>query len=151
MPFVYGARMAVEPIQVGALTMTFLVEAADSGGSQTVFEVTVPPGAKVPAPHFHDAFEETIYGIEGVTAWDVGDETVDIGPGDAVCIARGVVHGFVNRTDAGAKFLAISSPGLMSPDFFRELSGVMGGGSGGPPDPSAVGAVMRRHGLTPAT
>ena len=139
-----------EPIQVGALTMRFLVEAADSGGSQTVFEVTVPPEAKVPAPHFHDAFEETIYGVEGVTAWDVGDETVDIGPGEAVCIPRGVVHGFVNRTGETAKFLAISSPGLMSPDFFRDMGSVFAAAGGAPPDPAAIGDVMRRHGLTPA-
>src|SRR5688572_158864 len=96
-----------EPIHVGDLTMRFLVEAADSGGSQTIFEVTVPPGAKVPAPHSHEGFEETVYGVSGVTAWNVGDDEVDVGPGDAVCIQRGTVHGFVNRTDEEAKFLAI--------------------------------------------
>jgi hypothetical protein len=56
----------------------------------------------------------------------------------------------VNRTDADAKFLAISSPGLMSPDYFRELGDVLAGAGGGPPDRDAVGGVMRRHGLTPA-
>jgi quercetin dioxygenase-like cupin family protein len=139
-----------ESIQVGALTMRFLVEAADSGGSQTVFEVTVPPGAKVPAPHLHDAFEETVYGVEGVTAWDIGDEAVDIGPGDAVCIPRGVIHGFLNRSGETARFLAISSPGLMTPDFFRDMSSLFADAGGTPPDPAAIGEVMRRHGLTPA-
>lgn len=139
-----------DPIHVGALTMRFLVDEAQSGGSQTVFEVTVPPEAKVPAPHFHDAFEETIYGLDGVTAWTVGDETVDIGPGDAVCIPRGVVHGFVNREGEDAKFLAISSPGLMSPNYFRALGGVFADADG-PPDPAAIGEVMRQYGLTPAT
>jgi quercetin dioxygenase-like cupin family protein len=138
-----------EPIQVGPLTMNFLVEAEQSNGSQTVFEVTVPPGARVPAPHFHNGFEETIYGIEGVTAWTVGDETVDVGPGDAICIPRGEVHGFVNSTDAGARFLAISSPGLMSPHYFRELSGVFAD-AGGRPSRTAIVDVMERHGLTPA-
>jgi hypothetical protein len=43
--------VANELIHVGPLTMRFLVEAAQSGGSQTVFEVTVPAGARTrPAP-----------------------------------------------------------------------------------------------------
>jgi quercetin dioxygenase-like cupin family protein len=142
--------VAREPIQVGPLSMRFLVEAADSGGSQTVFEVTVPPGARVPAPHFHDAFDETIYGLEGATVWKVVDETVEVGPGDALCIQRGSVHGFENSGDEEARFLAISSPGLMSPDYFLELSDVFARASGGPPNRDAIGEVMRRHGLTPA-
>jgi quercetin dioxygenase-like cupin family protein len=52
-------------IQVGPITVDFLVEADDSNGSVTVFECTVPAGSKVPAPHSHDGFEETVYGLEG--------------------------------------------------------------------------------------
>lgn len=128
--------------------MRFLVDDVESAASQTVFEVTVPAGGRVPAPHFHDAFDETIYGVDGVTSWTVGGEAHDIGPGDAVFIARGVVHGFENRTDATARMLAITSPGLMRPEYFREMGELFGGG--GPPAPDALGAVMRRHGLTPA-
>jgi quercetin dioxygenase-like cupin family protein len=51
------------PIRVGEVTIDFLVDADDSGGSVTVFECGVPTGAKVPAPHTHDGFEETIYGL----------------------------------------------------------------------------------------
>ena len=47
--------------------MRFLVEAADSNGSASVFECFVPADSKMPAPHSHDAFEETIYGLEGTT------------------------------------------------------------------------------------
>ena len=54
-------------IQVGALSVRFLVEAADSNGSVSVFECFVPADSRMPAPHSHDAFEETIYGLEGVT------------------------------------------------------------------------------------
>jgi quercetin dioxygenase-like cupin family protein len=139
-----------EPIQVGDLTMRFLVEAADSGGSQTIFEVTAPPGSTAPAPHSHEAFEETIYGLAGTTVWTVGDDELEVGPGDVVCIQRGTVHGFVNRGDTEAKLLAISSPGLMSPDFFEALSDVFARASGGPPNRDAVAEVMRDHGLTPA-
>jgi quercetin dioxygenase-like cupin family protein len=30
----------------------------------------------MPAPHSHDGFEETIYGLEGVSAWTIDGETV---------------------------------------------------------------------------
>lgn len=138
------------PIPVGALTMTFHVDADQSNGSLTVFEVDVPAGARVPAPHSHDAFEETIFGLRGATRWTVEGDEILIGPGESVCIQRGVVHGFVNDSDEGATFLAIASPGVFGPQYFHELGAVLASAHGGPPDPGAVAGVMRRHGLTPA-
>src|SRR5436190_24365805 len=100
-----------EKIEVGALSVRFLVEAADSNGSASVFECYVPASSKMPAPHSHDGFEETIYGLEGLTTWTIDGETVEIGPGDAVCVQRGQIHGFKNHGSTDAKFLAIATPG----------------------------------------
>jgi quercetin dioxygenase-like cupin family protein len=138
-----------EPIHVGALTMTFHVDAEQSDGSVTVFEVDIPAGAKVPAPHSHDAFEETIYGLLGTTTWTVDGVESRLGPGESICIKRGVVHGFVNESGEHARMLAIASPGVFGPAYFREIGAVFADAAG-PPDPAAIGAVMRRHGLTPA-
>jgi quercetin dioxygenase-like cupin family protein len=138
-----------EIIQVGALSVRFLVEAADSNGSASVFECFVPANSKMPAPHSQDAFEETIYGLEGVTTWTVNDRTLDVCAGEAVCIARGAIHGFENHRTEDAKFLAISTPGVMTPDYFREIHEVLASTPGGPPDLAKVAEVMRRHGLTP--
>jgi quercetin dioxygenase-like cupin family protein len=135
-------------LPVDALTVRFLVEAGESNGSVAVFECDVPAEARMPAPHSHDAFEETIYGLTGVTTWTVDGEAIEIGPGEAVCIPRGVVHGFTNRASVDAKFLAIATPGVFGPDYFREIGDVLA--AGGPPDPSALAEVMHRHGLTPA-
>jgi quercetin dioxygenase-like cupin family protein len=139
-----------ETIRVGAMGIRFLVEAADSNGSVSVFECFVPAASRMPAPHSHDAFEETIYGVEGVTSWTVDGRAVAIGVGDAVCIPRGAVHGFQNAGADDAKFLAVASPGVMSPDYFREVHEVVTASGGGPPDPTKLRDVMRRHGLTPA-
>jgi quercetin dioxygenase-like cupin family protein len=141
---------SAEMIQVGAMGVRFLVEAADSNGSASVFECFVPADSKMPVPHSHDAFEETIYGLEGVTTWSVDGRTLDIRPDEAVCIPRGAVHGFDNHGTVDAKFLAISTPGMMTPDYFREIHDVLASTPGGPPDPAKVAEVMRRHGLTPA-
>jgi quercetin dioxygenase-like cupin family protein len=141
---------STEMIQVGALSVRFLVEAADSNGSASVFECFVPADSKMPAPHSHDAFEETIYGLEGVTTWSVDGRPLDISPGEAVCIPRGAVHGFENDGTEDAKFLAISTPGVMTPDYFREIHDVLASNPEGPPDLAKIAEVMRRYGLTPA-
>jgi quercetin dioxygenase-like cupin family protein len=141
---------STEMIQVGALSVRFLIEAADSNGSVSMFECFVPADSRMPAPHSHDAFEETIYGLEGVTTWRVDGRTVDIRPGEALCIPRGAVHGFDNSGAEDAKFLAVSTPGVMTPDYFREVHDVLAESAGGPPDPGKIAEVMRRHGLTPA-
>src|SRR5947207_4926171 len=77
--------MDSDTIRVGELGVRFLVEAADSNGSTSVLECHVPANSRMPTPHSHDGFEETIYGLEGTTTWTIEDETVDVRPGEAVC------------------------------------------------------------------
>ncbi len=139
-----------ETITVGQLGVRFLVEDADSNGTVSVFECYVPASSRMPAPHSHDAFEETIYGLEGATSWTIDGEPVEIGVGDAVCVPRGAVHGFENRGSIDATFLAIASPGVFGPAYFHEVGEVLAASAeGGPPDLSALAGVMGRHGLTP--
>jgi quercetin dioxygenase-like cupin family protein len=141
---------AGEEIRIGQLAIRFLVEGTASGGSVAVFEMDVPVGAKVPVEHSHDGYEETIYGIEGVLTLTVDGRKTDVGPRDALCVPRGVVHRFDNPHSADARVLAIVSPGILGPDYFREVAAVVKAAAGGPPDPAALAEVMRRHGLTPA-
>ncbi len=91
------SQATAETITVGALGVRFLVEGADSGGSVSVFECYVPANSKMPAPHSHDAFEETIYGLKGATTWTVDGKTIEIGVGEALCVPRGAIHGFAER------------------------------------------------------
>src|SRR3954454_23209554 len=130
------------------MRVRFLVEGDASNGSVTVFECDVPAQSRMPAPHSHDAFEETIYGLEGVTAWTVDGEVVELGPGNAICITRGLVHEFSNPGSSDARFLAVATPGVFGAAYFREIAEVLA--VEGPPDRAAGPAVMGRHGLTPA-
>ena len=139
-----------EEIKIGSLAIRFLVESEASAGTVAVFEFDVPVGAKLPIAHSHDAYEETIYGVRGMTTFTIEGTPHDIGPGDAVCIPRGVAHRFDNHGDIDATALAIVSPGVLGPDYFREVAAVVQAAAGSPPDPSDITAVMRRHGLTPA-
>lgn len=137
-----------EPIRIGPITVTFTVDAEASGGSVTVSRCDVLAGGGMPVAHSHDAFEETVYGLEGVTTFVVDGERIALGPGDTLCIRRGAVHTFFAEQDDVA-FLAIATPGVFGPDYFRELAALVDA-AGGRPDPAAVGALMLRHGLTPA-
>lgn len=138
-----------EEIRIGQLAIRFLLEGKASGGSVAMFEFDVPAGAKVPVAHSHDAYEETIYGLQGVLTFTLDGRRADVGPGDVLCIPRGAVHRFDNLRSGDTKMLAVVTPGVLGPDYFREVADVVRAAAGGPPDGAAIAEVMRRHGLTP--
>jgi quercetin dioxygenase-like cupin family protein len=137
-----------EEIRLGEMAIRFLVEGEESGGSVAVFEFDVPAGAKVAAAHSHDGYEDTIYGLEGVLTWTIEGTANDVSPGEVLCIPRGAVHQFDNPRATDAKALAIVTPGILGPDYFREVAAILGAAAGGQPDYAALGEVMHRHGLT---
>jgi quercetin dioxygenase-like cupin family protein len=139
-----------EEIRIGELVIRFLLESEASGGSVAVFEFDVPAGANVPVAHSHDAYEETVYGLEGVLTWTIDGERREVGPGEALCIRRGAVHRFENEGEVDTKTLAVVTPGVLGPDYFHEVAAIVDAAAGGPPDLAAIGTVMSRHGLTPA-
>ena len=139
-----------EEIRVGELTIWFLVEGKQSSGAVAVFEFDVPAGSRVAAAHSHDGYEETIYGLAGTLTWTVEGEETEVGHGETLFIPRGAVHHFDNTGETDAKALAIVTPGILGPDYFREVAEILDAAAGGPPDLAAIGDVMRRHGVTPA-
>jgi len=148
-----GTQAAVNPseetIRIGPLGIHFLLTGDDTNGNVSVFELTVPAGQKLAAPpHKNDAYEETLYGIEGVLTWTVDGKAIEVGPGQAVCIPRGAVHRFDNLGTEDAKQLVLITPAIMGPAYFREASEVVNAATGGPPDPAKMVEVFRRHGMT---
>jgi quercetin dioxygenase-like cupin family protein len=140
-----------ESIQIGPIGIRFLLTGEDSHGSASVFEVFVPVGQKLVAPaHKNDAYEEILYGIEGVLTWTVDGMPIEVGPGQALCIPRGAVHRFDNLGSEDAKQLAVISPAIMGPAYFREAAKVIGAAAGGPPDRAKMMDILRRHGMTAA-
>ena len=132
------------------MAIRFLLEGEQSGGAVAMFEFDVPAGARIAAAHSHDGYDETIYGLEGVLTWTLEGVPTDIRPGETFFIPSGAVHHFDNAGDVDASALAVVTPGILGPAFFEEVAAVLDASAGGPPDVAAIGAVMRRHGLTPA-
>jgi len=139
--------MKSDVIRIGQIGIRFLLEAGDTNGSAALFEFTVPAGAKVPVPHYHQAYDETIYGVEGAVTFTVDGTPVEIGRGETCFIPRGAVHGFTNLGRTDVKALAIITPALLGPDFFREAAAIVN--AAGPPDPEKLKAVLLKHGLVP--
>ena len=140
-----------EEIRVGEMTICFLLEGEQSDGSVAVFEFDVPAGSRIAAAHSHDGYEETIYGLDGALVWTVEGEPHEVGRGEVLCIPRGAVHQFANTGEVDATALAIVTPGILGPDYFREIAAILDAATAGPPDLAAIAAVMRRHGLTPVS
>jgi quercetin dioxygenase-like cupin family protein len=140
-------NMQKETIKVGQVTIDFLLEAADTNGSAAMFEFTVPIGAKVPIPHYHEHYDETIYGLSGTLTFTVDGKAIDIGPGETCFIPRGAVHSFDNLKQVDAKGVAIITPALLSSIFFKEVAEIVN--AGGPTDIQKLKQVMTKHGLVP--
>jgi quercetin dioxygenase-like cupin family protein len=140
-----------ETIRLGPLAVRFLITGENSSGSIAAFELIVPGAQRLAAPpHSHDHYEETIYGIDGVSTWTVDGKQIDVGPGQALCIPRGAIHRFDNNTSQDAKALCVITPAALGPQYFRESAEVINAAAGGPPDRAKMAEIMRRHGLTPA-
>ncbi len=136
----------METIRIGGLELEFLHSKDDTEASLDMFRMTVHPKARMPVPHYHESWDETVYGISGTVTFRVAEQDIAVGPGQSAFIRRGVVHGFDNRTDAPATCLCVLTPGVLGPAYFREIAALV---AAGPPDPARIKEIMLRHGLVP--
>jgi quercetin dioxygenase-like cupin family protein len=136
-----------EIINLGGLQLKFLYSKEDTAGSLDMFEMTLQPNARMPIPHYHDRWDEAIYGLTGTSCWRIDGKDIDVGPGETVFIKRGIVHGFTNRSTEPASCLCTLSPGVLGPQYFREIAALL---SAGAPDPARMKETMLRYGLIPA-
>lgn len=136
-----------EIIKLGQIEVKFLLEASDTNGQVTMFEFSVPNGIKVPLPHYHENFDEIVYGLEGTMTFTVDKKVIDLEVGQSLFIPRGVVHGFNNLNSQTAKALATITPGLLGPEYFKDVAEIVN--AGGPPDIEKMKLVFKKHGLVP--
>lgn len=136
-----------ELIDFGSFQVNFLRDRHETGGALDLFELTLSPEGRMPVPHYHEDWEESVYGLEGVVTYMIGGERHDIPPGGTAFVPRGVVHGFSNPTQATAKCLCVLTPGRLGPEYFRELAALVRTGAA---DPAAMREVMSRYRLIPA-
>jgi uncharacterized cupin superfamily protein len=71
----------------------------------------VPPGKQAVPHHFHSAFEEAIFVLEGKGAARIGDERLPIAAGDYIAYPAGpaTAHSIINTSDAPLRYLRLST------------------------------------------
>lgn len=135
-------------VRIGALELRFLVDETEGSGGLVMFEMTVPPNARVPAPHHHRDVDEMVYVLEGTLTMTLDGQTLPLSAGDSLFVARGRVHGFENFGPETARSLAVLTPGSIGRGYFEEIAAAVNGP--GKPDPAGIREIMLRHGLVPA-
>src|SRR5580704_9303468 len=91
-----------DTIRVGEMSVTFLKTRHETQGAFELFELTIPAFARVPLPHFHRQYDETIFGGDGTVTWilqvDNQDEPTEVSRGTTLFIPRGTPHSYANLT-----------------------------------------------------
>ncbi|HEV8388748.1 MAG TPA: cupin domain-containing protein [Dongiaceae bacterium] len=131
-------------MKIGQLEIRYLVDGTASGAGVGMFELTVPPGARVPPAHSHKDNEEIAYVLEGVLRYTVDDETRDLKAGERMYTPRGSVHAFSNPHGTTARALIVLTPDIGA-QYFRDIADVASAPGG--PNPAKMAELMTRYGL----
>jgi mannose-6-phosphate isomerase-like protein (cupin superfamily) len=107
----------------------------------SLVEHTLAPRALGSPLHQHALEDEFSYVLEGRLGAQLGDETVEAGPGELVRKPRGQEHAFWNAGDEPVRFLEIISPGRFA-GYFRDLAPALAAG-----DEAGVQEVVARYEL----
>lgn len=114
-----------EIIRLDGSTVVFLRSGSETEGQFSLCEFIVSPHQGVLSSHRHAEFDQMVLGMDGMTLWSVGNDCINVGPGERLFIPRGVPHGFSNRQQFTTRFACIFTPALIGPEFYRELAAVM--------------------------
>jgi mannose-6-phosphate isomerase-like protein (cupin superfamily) len=82
---------------------------------QSLAEARLMPGCAT-VPHHHAVTEEIYY----TASMTLGEETRDVGPGDAIAIPPGIRHTIRNTGSQELVFLCTCAPGYEHTDTFLE-------------------------------
>lgn len=135
-----------DAVALAGIHIGFLANADEALGAIGLVEYTAPPFFPGPPPHVHDRTWDASYMLEGRLAIRVGDEQLELGPGDVAAVPPGTVHGFANALDTPARFLDVHAPGGFE-RYFREVAAALGAD---PLDSAAMAEIASRYDMRPA-
>jgi quercetin dioxygenase-like cupin family protein len=132
-------------VDLGGLGVRFMVGSDEAGGGFSLVEHPIAPRALAAPLHRHANEDEYSYVLEGRVGVQLGEETLEAGPGEFVFKPRNQWHAFWNAGDEPARLLEIISPGGFE-QYFAEIAPLL------PPhrpepDFEALTQVQSRYGL----
>jgi mannose-6-phosphate isomerase-like protein (cupin superfamily) len=117
---------------LGFRTIAFKVLPRETAGGLFLIEHTnMQKGG--PGLHLHYVQEEWFYVVEGTLLFQVGDQRVELKPGDSVLGPRRVPHAFTRIGEKPGRMVIGFTPAGQMEEFFREA---------GKPDPPAQDAAF---------
>ena len=132
-----------EVVHLLALGVRFLIDGEVTGGAFSLVEHPLAPRALGSPLHTHHNEDEYSYVLQGRFGVQLGEEVLEVGPGDLLFKPRGVAHAFWNAGDEPARLLELISPAGFE-NYFRELAPLLASPER---DEAAIGAVVARHQL----
>jgi quercetin dioxygenase-like cupin family protein len=133
-------------LNVLGVTHIYKATGAETGGSFSLWEAIVPPGAGAP-PHTHDREDEAFYVLGGELMMEFEGEPAPhrIGPGGLFFGARRRRHAFRNVSDRPARLLILSAPSCGLDQMFAELDAAT---TVGMPEMAKLAAITAKYGVT---
>ena len=151
-----------ESVYFEGLGVRFMLDGETTGGGFSLVEHPIDPRTLAAPLHRHANEDEYSYVLEGRVGVQLGDETLEAGPGELVFKPRGQWHAFWNPGDEPARLLEIISPGGFE-RYFEEIAPLLPPNRDEPDfaamaevqaryelemDVDSIGPLMERHGLT---
>jgi quercetin dioxygenase-like cupin family protein len=148
-------------VDLGGLGVRFMIDSDTAGGGFSLVEHPIAPRALAAPLHRHANEDEYSYVLEGRVGVQLGDETLEAGPGELVFKPRNQWHAFWNAGDEPARLLEIISPGGFE-KYFEEIAPLLPPQRDEPDfaalaevqakyglemDPDSIGPLVERHGL----
>jgi quercetin dioxygenase-like cupin family protein len=133
-------------LNVLGVTHIYKATAAETGGSFSLWEAIVPPGAGAP-PHTHAREDEAFYVLSGEFLVEFEGEPAPhrVSPGGFFFGARGRRHAFRNVSDQPARVLILSAPSCGLDQMFAELDAATAASM---PEIGKVMAIAAKYGVT---
>lgn len=132
-------------LNVLGVTHIYKAMGTETGGSFSLWEAVVPPGAGAP-PHTHDREDEAFYILSGELLIESEGEPAprSLGPGGFFFAARQKRHAFRNVSDQPARVLILSAPSRGPDQMFAELDAAAAEGM---PGFERVAAITAKYGV----
>lgn len=105
----------------GGASFVVTKSAAETGGELVELEITLPPDAAGPPPHFHPRQEEQWHVLAGTPEVQIDGNWRQLPEGEAASIPAGRVHTIRNRTNKEVRVRDVHVPALDFQDYMEDL------------------------------
>jgi mannose-6-phosphate isomerase-like protein (cupin superfamily) len=124
------------PHSMGFSSLLFKVVGGETAGGLFVLEHRhLLPGG--PALHLHTSQEEWFYVMDGKVAFQVGDQRLELGPGESVLAPRRIPHTFSSVAEGPSHMMIAFCPAGKMEQYFRDAAD--------PKTPEAEAEYLRRY------